>query len=283
MTDLVSVIMPAFNAARYIAEAVESVRQQDWPHWELMVVDNNSSDGTIGIVRQFNDARIKILSESRQGTSHARNKALENIRGNYFCFLDADDRMPECSLSSRLNLFRSRSNIEFVDGQVWFMNKTMSATRKCFVPNFRGNPFPELVSLSTSCYCGITWMIKKIPGKIYRFESAMTHAEDLAFYLSLCAQGEYDFVENCTYRVRRGHRSAITDTAGIESGYEKIYSLISALENLPAGHNEFLAKKIRSIVCKTYLRNAQPWNALRSWKKFTALLSIQHGASEQEK
>jgi hypothetical protein len=88
---LVSVMMPAYNAARYIGEAVESVVAQSYSNWELLVVNDGSTDGTADVVRRYADPRIRLFTKENGGESSARNVALDNSRGEFIAYLDADD------------------------------------------------------------------------------------------------------------------------------------------------------------------------------------------------
>nr|WP_315488782.1 glycosyltransferase [uncultured Rhodoferax sp.] len=87
----VSVIIPAFNRERYIGAAIQSVLDQTYQDFELIVVDDGSTDGTNEIIRKFDSIRLKLISQENRGRSNARNRALEIARGQYISFLDSDD------------------------------------------------------------------------------------------------------------------------------------------------------------------------------------------------
>ena len=87
---LVSVVMPAFNSARYIAEAIDSALQQDYPALEIIVVDDGSTDDTAKIVSRFGD-RVQLLKQQNKGSAAARNLGIRHARGKFIAFLDADD------------------------------------------------------------------------------------------------------------------------------------------------------------------------------------------------
>ncbi|MFO0582485.1 MAG: glycosyltransferase family 2 protein [Anaeromyxobacter sp.] len=94
MPPLVSVITPAYNAERFIGQAIASVRAQSMPDWEMVVADDGSTDGTIGIVQELaaRDPRITLLRMPRNGgPGPARTAAIERARGRFLAFLDADD------------------------------------------------------------------------------------------------------------------------------------------------------------------------------------------------
>ncbi|MDP2881241.1 MAG: glycosyltransferase [Azonexus sp.] len=88
----ISVIMPLYNKAPYVTEAIESVLQQSHPAWEIIVIDDGSSDGGPELVKRFGDTRIKLHSQANAGVSVARNRGIDIASGNYIAFLDADDR-----------------------------------------------------------------------------------------------------------------------------------------------------------------------------------------------
>lgn len=92
--ELVSIIMPAYNAEKYIEEAIESVIEQTYETWELIVVDDASTDGTAAIAQAFadQDKRIRLIRLlANGGVANARNVAIKNAQGRYLAFLDSDD------------------------------------------------------------------------------------------------------------------------------------------------------------------------------------------------
>ncbi|MBQ2967297.1 MAG: glycosyltransferase family 2 protein [Clostridia bacterium] len=89
---MVSVIMPAYNSGAYIQDAVTSVLNQTYENFELLIVDDASTDNTEEIIRMFNDSRIRYFkNNSRMGAAICRNFALRNAKGKYVAFLDSDD------------------------------------------------------------------------------------------------------------------------------------------------------------------------------------------------
>ena len=92
MPPVVSVIMPAFNAERFIGRAIESALNQSLTDLEVVVVDDASTDGTVDVVRAFDNPRIRLYeSANNGGPSVARNLALAEARGEHIAVLDADD------------------------------------------------------------------------------------------------------------------------------------------------------------------------------------------------
>ncbi len=270
MNDMVSIITPAYNAEKYLAQTVQSVLAQEWQNWELLIVDNASTDSTQEVASSFHDSRIRVLREEKKGVGNARNRALAEMRGSFILPLDADDVLPTRSISSRLPLLLENEEVEFVSGVVECMSEDLAKVIERRIPNFTGNPLLSVASLDPDCLPGSSWLIKKRKEKKYEYQP-WTHCEDIAFYLSICHTGQYKYVNECVYRLRRGHASAITNLQGLENGFEHLWFYIASLNRLPEGHAERMRKKIRSIMTKTYLKEMQPGNALLIWKKFSSL------------
>lgn len=111
--DLVSIIMPSWNTGNYIAESIQSVIDQTYKKWELLIVDDCSTDNTDEIVKTFKDGRIRYLkNEKNMGAALTRNRALREAQGEWIAFLDSDDIwMPE-KLEKQIGFMKDR-NIVF--------------------------------------------------------------------------------------------------------------------------------------------------------------------------
>ncbi len=268
-TALVSIITPAYNEADYIGVVIDSVLEQTHPHWELLIVDNGSSDGTASIVQSYDDERIRLFQlDTNKGVSHARNVGLAAMQGNYFCFLDGDDYMPPKSLEIRLHVFDTNPEVCFVDGKVLFKNKTLSETLNTYQPRFRGYPLPELIALSNSCYFGNTWMVKREAGINYQFDETMTHAEDLLFYMSIASNRLYDYTNEEVLHYRITGTSAMSNIELLEESYFKLYRMLKAQHLFPNEEGQHTFKsKIKRILYRSYLKQWKLGKALRVMKR----------------
>ena len=115
MEDKVTVVTPTWNSARYIRETIESVQAQTYQNWEMIIVDDCSTDNTVEIVKQFaaHDSRIRIYCLSKnQGAARARNRAIEESTGRYIAFLDADDIWKPLKIKRQLQ-FMQNNNYAF--------------------------------------------------------------------------------------------------------------------------------------------------------------------------
>ena len=109
---LVSIIMPSYNAARFIGESINSVLLQTYSNWELLIVDDCSKDNSVEVVRKFAniDKRVVLFSlEKNVGAAAARNVAIEHAQGQYIAFLDSDDVWDEYKLEKQLAFMKQYS------------------------------------------------------------------------------------------------------------------------------------------------------------------------------
>lgn len=114
MDELVSIIMPSYNTAQYIGESIKSVQAQTYENWELIIVDDCSTDNTDTAVDPFlSDERIRYLKNSRNsGAAVSRNYALREAKGKWIAFLDSDDLWLPDKLEKQIN-FMTENNYKF--------------------------------------------------------------------------------------------------------------------------------------------------------------------------
>lgn len=115
--DMVSVIMPVYNAERYVAEAIESVLAQCDPRLELIVVDDGSTDGSGAIAKGYGEP-VHYCFQENQGTAGARNTGIRLARGELLAFLDADDVWVENRLSLQRCALEATPDLDIVSGFV---------------------------------------------------------------------------------------------------------------------------------------------------------------------
>ncbi|MCF8461073.1 MAG: glycosyltransferase family 2 protein [Flavobacteriales bacterium] len=112
---LVSVLMPAYNAEKFIAAAISSILHQDYSNWELLILNDASTDRTTEIIGGFSDSRIKVFQHlENRGYLLSCNELFEQAKGDFITFLDADDMCPKNRLSLCLQEFESNPELDFL-------------------------------------------------------------------------------------------------------------------------------------------------------------------------
>lgn len=118
MSDLVSVIIPTYNASSFIIETIQSVLNQSYSHIEVVVINDGSTDNTTNVLESIKDNRLRIFNRSNHGVSASRNFGLQNANGDYVVFFDSDDLMPENFIKSRIGFLKDNPFFSFVTSWV---------------------------------------------------------------------------------------------------------------------------------------------------------------------
>jgi glycosyltransferase involved in cell wall biosynthesis len=124
MNSCVSILVPAYNADRWIGSALESALNQSWTKTEIIVVDDGSRDQTFAVAKRYESTKIKVMRQENRGPAAARNTALREAQGDFLQYLDADDLLSPDKIREQLALLRDNpdhlsvsSAIYFFDGQ----------------------------------------------------------------------------------------------------------------------------------------------------------------------
>lgn len=265
---LVSVIMPAHNAAPWIAEAVRSVLEQTHRDVELLIVNDGSTDGTAATLDGLHDPRIVRIDLPRnQGVSHARNLALDRMRGDLVCFLDADDRMPPDAIAARLAVLEADPSLSFVDGTVERRDERMERVLSTRTPSFTGEPLDRLLRFDPSCFLGNTWMIRREAIGSERFDTTLSHAEDLHFFMRIARGRRYGHTTATVLHYRRSPGTSMSRLDALERSYRRVLrwmrehpEIASPAQRLRAGY------LVRRMMCGAWWKAGRPLKALLAWR-----------------
>ncbi len=214
MNRLVSIVMPTYNCAGFIAESVRTVLDQTYPHWELIIVDDASTDNTAEVLAPFlKDSRIRyVVQEQNGGAAVARSKALSLVTGDYVAFLDSDDLWHPEKLERQL-AFMQEKNAAGIP--CWF-----TATAYTQIDDNGNSLHLALCPPKRAGYWKMLFLSNPIGNSATMYDR--THFGDLtvptikkrndfALWLSMLRGGEYCFGISdrlMTYRVRTGSLSA---------------------------------------------------------------------------
>ena len=181
---LVSIIIPAYNAELWIERSIKSALQQTYSKVEVIVVENGSSDKTIEKIKTIQDPRVQLLY-SEKGVSHARNKGIEQARGEFLTFLDADDWLAKDAIQRLMAL---------VDGDVDLISARYYGDKPFETYTYKRYENAEIDKYIEKCLYTPTKR-GNATGNIYRtdfirtndisFHPDLTHAEDSVFFISL--------------------------------------------------------------------------------------------------
>lgn len=105
--NMVSIVMPSYNTGKYIKQSIESVLNQSYKNWELLIVDDCSTDNTHDVLKEFCDERIRVIvNDINSGAAISRNKAINEAKGEWIAFLDSDDLWTEEKLEKQIKFMK---------------------------------------------------------------------------------------------------------------------------------------------------------------------------------
>lgn len=255
----VSVILPVYNAEKYINEAVQSVIDQYWKNWELLIVNDGSTDGTRIYLDSLADSRIKVIHQENRGVSAARNVALDLAKGEYITFLDADDVLPPMSLEARVSYLQTHPEVDIVDGVISVRNEVLEVELRSYMPYYNGPLLARLLKLDDKVFFGVPYMFRRSILGNNLFEEDMTHCEDLLFYLRMAAQSKsnYGYVDDVVYYCRVNSFSAMSNFKGLERGYFQFLDAVRSLQGISIFDRLLLRLKIAKILFLCWLSRAE--------------------------
>jgi glycosyltransferase involved in cell wall biosynthesis len=221
---LISVIIPLYNAEKYISECITSVLNQSWPNIEVIVVDDGSKDNSLAVAKSFECDNVKVFSQENKGASAARNKGLAVAKGDYIQFLDADDLLKNDKLFVALESMEGHSNAISVCPVVHFSEQTANeleqlkpnAYELLFYKN-SADPFDFLMNLYGAednkgsmiplhCWLTPTALIKKAG----QWDESLTVNDDGEFFCRVVLQAQQIVFTDktvCYYRKYSGNAS----------------------------------------------------------------------------
>lgn len=196
----VSVITPSHNTALFIEETIQSVLNQDFKDWELIIIDDSSSDDSLERIKKFEDSRIRLIEfKENKGAAVARNAGIEVARGRWIAFLDSDDVWLPHKLSTQL-AFMQKHEYAFSYSAYAKINEAGQKIRELHVP-----PKVNYTDLLKTCSIGCLTAVydTKVLGKVYM--PLIEKRQDYGLWLKLLKQTTYAYGMQeilAAYRVR---------------------------------------------------------------------------------
>lgn len=181
---LVSIIMPAYNSAKYIKESISSILTQSYSNFELIVINDGSLDKTVEILKSFSDQRVKLIdSKINYGISASRNKGLDLARGCYISFCDSDDTWKEKKLENQINILENNDEYQIAYTNALLIDKTGKSFGSKTYP--KTLDYYQMLKRNYICNSSSIFKAKFLNG--LRFED-IKH-EDYLFWLRLFSKG----------------------------------------------------------------------------------------------
>jgi glycosyltransferase involved in cell wall biosynthesis len=218
MTELVSIMMPAYNSENFIDLAIESVLRQTYDNWELIIVNDGSTDNTPDIIGKYSDHRIRVFHQENGGESAARNTALAQMNGKWVAFLDADDQYLPNHLFMTMDYLSTHPEKDAVYTDGYHINqhgkklKSLSSRRR---GPFEGRIFEDVVRASDVFGPPLCVVLKRgiISDNNLEYDTRIVIGPDWDFFTKYSDLALFGYIDQqtCLYRVHETNISLQVD------------------------------------------------------------------------
>lgn len=185
---MLSIIIPAYNAELFLRDTCQSLLKQTCPDWEAIIVDDGSEDTTPDIAQDFcaQDARFRLISQSNAGVSAARNAGIDEARGEFIAFLDADDLWKKTAVEQFLTIFEDRPDVDILWSDAIRFDSITGKTKPVVWKNYlaTGDPWLDMLVHHFIPISGTCLRMQECMSA-YRFRTDITHGEDRDFLLRI--------------------------------------------------------------------------------------------------
>ena len=184
VSGLVSVITPMYNGERFVGQTIHSVINQSYPNWEMIVIDDGSTDNGTAVVNGYmmQDSRIQLIQQANGGSASARNKGIRQAQGQYIALLDADDTWNPDFLDKQLSLMKQK-DAELVYASHTRINEYGKECLRPFITSEKEDYYSMLKTCSISCLTGL-YDVKTF-GKVYLREDLKSNRDDYVYWLDI--------------------------------------------------------------------------------------------------
>jgi len=200
-SPVISIGMPVFNAAGSLSSAVTSILQQDFTDWELLLIDDGSSDDTLRLARSFADERIRVLADGEnRGLAARLNEAVQQSRGDYFARMDGDDLAFPRRLSVQLDYLQKHPDVDLVGGWAVVFDSAFSLRGKRATPE------------SHAAICAAPWagfpllhpsfMGRKKWFQQHTYDESLPKAQDQVLLANTCLSSRFANVQHLVLAYR---------------------------------------------------------------------------------
>ncbi len=206
---IVSVVIPTYNRKDIISRAINSVLNQTYENYEIIIIDDGSTDGTIEYIKNHFNSKIKCISQKNKGASAARNRGISEANGKYIAFLDSDDEWVESKLKDQFAFLDKNPEIALLCGRT-YRSDNVKRVNSSLSKSIVGNLFNTLFMHS---FVSTPTVIakKEVLDAVGGFDTSYKSAEDFDLWLKITKNYKCAFLPDLVAIVNRGKDNLSTD------------------------------------------------------------------------
>lgn len=263
----VSVIVPIYNTAKYLPACLDSIINQTHQNLEIILVDDGSTDSSPEIIKKYasKDRRIKVITQTNQGQSTARNSGLKNSTGEYISFVDSDDEIKPTFIEKLLSAHNGHTTLSVCG--IHYKRLKSQSTNNVYVNQLRPRHPKEsreayvlyLLAIDGRMYSSVNKLYRTDIAKTLKFDTRLNFAEDTKFVLDYLkkAKGEISFILEPLYIYNFGTETSTMRSVSInwQNWQTSYHNLITWLGPHPTLHEKFWLHLVHLRWRISYLRS----------------------------
>ena len=199
----VSVVIPAYNAMTYLPETVGSVLQQTFTDFEVLIVNDGSTDSISSWVATVKDDRVRLISQANQGLPGARNTGITQAQGEYVAFIDADDLWEPTKLDQQVQCLDAKPEVGLVYTWTLLIDRHGNSTGTVTAATVEGNVWEKLL-LGDAIGSGSVAMVRRSCfDRVGLFDPELTSIEDCEMWVRIAAEYPFAVIKEALVRYRQ--------------------------------------------------------------------------------
>ena len=248
MQDRVSIIIPCYNASEFIKETLQSVFLQSHHNYEIIIVDDGSTDNSKEIINEIKEHTLTYIFQENQGVSAARNNGFTRATGDYYLFLDADDLLESDFLKQRILALQNDQSALFACSKASLINGKGEALDIDYEPVCKDVELEICTHKSNYCSCPSNYLIsKKIKEHRILFEEKLSNSADRFFLLQLNQIGKGKLVTGNSKLKYRIHSKSMSKTITPKNIADLIFFYKLVIKNNLVPKPYFLKFKLKTF------------------------------------
>jgi glycosyltransferase involved in cell wall biosynthesis len=221
--SLISIIIPAYNAAKTLGKTIQSVLAQTYAEFELLVIDDGSQDDTLAIAQSITDPRIKVFSYPHQGHAASRNRGLDLAQGCYIAFLDADDLWTPDKLAAQYQALQQTPEAAVAYSWTNFIDEDDQFLRRGSYTNANGNVYTKLLLINFIENGSNPLIRQEALLQVGKFDESLVTSPDWDMWLRLAARFAFVCVPAPQVLYRFSPTSVSSNVQGLEQSCVQIF------------------------------------------------------------
>lgn len=214
----VSVIIPTYNHAHFLPEALKSVLDQSYTDFEVIIVDDGSTDNTKDVIQPFfNDSRVRYIYQENSGLPATRNRGIKEAKGTFVALLDSDDIWLPSKLEKQVSLFDADSEVVLIYCDAEFIDVNGDTIPDPGYKPIPGSTYKDLLYMNWVIGSGSSVLIRKsVFEKAGLFDETLTGLDDIDMWIRILRNRKSDYVDEVLVKIRRHRSMEVANTVKIK-------------------------------------------------------------------